>query len=341
VGELTVGAGIVRGLMEVAVSRGAKRQELLKRSGIDPAELQNDDNRVPFSKYVALLRTAKELSNDPALALHFGEAIDMSEMSLVGQVSSNSGTMDDDVALLNRYAPLALEVEGGRDRFHLERIGKQLWFVDARPNPNDIPEITEMVFARAVCGIRRVLGETPMVKIVQVTHAAPEYRAEYDRIFRVPVVFESDRNALLLSERAWWTLRRKVSSRYASRIFRAHAESLLERLNSSKSTRARVERLLMPVLHTGEARMATVACALALSRQTLFRKLRAEGVTFETVLDELRRKMALHYLNTERVSIDETAYRVGFSSPSAFSRAFKRWTGSGPRTYLSEQDSSE
>ena len=59
-------------------------------------------------------------------------------------------------------------------------------------------------------------------------------------------------------------------------------------------------------------------------------KLKAEGVTFETVLDELRCRMALHYLDGQKVSVNETAYLVGFSDPSAFSRAFKRWTGTAP-----------
>ena len=69
-----------------------------------------------------------------------------------------------------------------------------------------------------------------------------------------------------------------------------------------------------------------------MSRQTLFRKLKAEGLTFEKVLDELRHKIALHYLAGKKVSVNETAYLVGFSEPSAFTRAFKRWTGASPRT---------
>nr|MDQ3744920.1 AraC family transcriptional regulator [Acidobacteriota bacterium] len=103
-------------------------------------------------------------------------------------------------------------------------------------------------------------------------------------------------------------------------------------LENSKSTRGRVESLLLPVLHTGEASMDMIARKLGISRQTLFRKLKAEGVTFEQVLDGLRHQMALHYLNGKKVSVNETAYLVGFSDPASFSRAFKRWTGASPRT---------
>ena len=90
---------------------------------------------------------------------------------------------------------------------------------------------------------------------------------------------------------------------------------------------------MIPILHTGDARMDAIAGNLAISRQTLFRRLKAEGTTFENVLDELRHKLALHYLADRKVSINETAYLLGFSEPAAFSRAFKRWTGSSPRAH--------
>src|SRR5215472_16649921 len=71
--EPTVAAGYARGLMELAVSKGASRRVLAQRSGIDPQELQDQDHRIPFAKYVALMEAGKELCHDPALALHFGE----------------------------------------------------------------------------------------------------------------------------------------------------------------------------------------------------------------------------------------------------------------------------
>jgi AraC-like DNA-binding protein len=120
-------------------------------------------------------------------------------------------------------------------------------------------------------------------------------------------------------------------NQYVSRLVNEEAEALLGRLDSTTTTRGRVELVLLPMLPTGKATVEIIAGKLGLSRQTLFRKLKAEGVTFEKVLDELRHKLALHYLDGKGILVKETAYLVGFSHEGAFSRAFKRWTGSSPR----------
>jgi AraC-like DNA-binding protein len=106
---------------------------------------------------------------------------------------------------------------------------------------------------------------------------------------------------------------------------------MLADLESSKSTKGQIERMLLPILHTGDVSMETIARRMGLSRQTLFRRLKAERVTFEQVLDGLRHTMALDYLSARKTSVNETAYLVGFSEAAAFSRAFKRWTGVSPR----------
>ncbi len=89
----------------------------------------------------------------------------------------------------------------------------------------------------------------------------------------------------------------------------------------------------MPILHTGDANIDTIASKMGLNSHTLFLLLKAEDATFEKVLDDLRHKMALDYMNGKKVSVDETAYLVGFSDAAAFSRAFKRWTGLSPSKF--------
>jgi AraC-like DNA-binding protein len=190
-----------------------------------------------------------------------------------------------------------------------------------------------------ICTGRRFMGDKAVLKAVHVTHAEPSYRAEYDRIFRAPVVFRSDRNALLTDD-SWMAQPPPSTSRPILDVLSAHSEALLEKLESSKSTKGRVEGLLMTSLGNGGATMGAIAGQLGLSRQSLFRKLRAEGVTFEEVLDGLRHTLALRYLDGEDLSVKETAFRLGFSEPASFSRAFKRWTGTSPVTVRRKRQSS-
>jgi AraC-like DNA-binding protein len=327
--ELTVAAGLARGLIDLAVSKGASANALAERSGIDPADLADQDNRIPFAKYVALMRAAKVLCNDPALALHYGETNDMSRISVVGLLGHASETMMEAFAQLNRYGRLVVEFDGGPDRFRLERRHGGLWLVDNREHPNDFPELTESTFARMICGPRQ-FGVTQIAKAVHVTHPEPSYRGEYERIYRAPMTFDGGWNALQIDE-AWMFHRVSDQPRYVFGVLSERADTLLKELENSKTTRGRVESLLMPILHKDDASMDAIADKLAVSRQTLFRRLKAEGTTFERVLDELRHRLALQYLSARKVSVNETAYLVGFSDPAAFSRAFKRWTGSSPR----------
>jgi len=93
--------------------------------------------------------------------------------------------------------------------------------------------------------------------------------------------------------------------------------------------RMQIAAHLEPLLASGDIAIDSVARALGLSRQTLYRRLKAEGTTFEQVLDGLRRRLALRFIE-EGMAVKEAAWRLGFSDPAAFSRAFKRWTGRSP-----------
>jgi AraC-like DNA-binding protein len=326
----SVSAGFAGGLLELAVAKGADRNMLLACAGIDPRDLTDQDSRIPFVKYVALMRAGKELTGEPALALHYGE-VNIAKVSIVGLIGQASETMLEAFMQLNRYVRLVVDVDLGTDqRFQVRQERGGVWLVDTRSHSNDFPELTESAFSQLVCGPRNY-GVTQLVKEVHVTHAEPAYRAEYERIFGAPVVFDSHWNAMLIDQR-WMGHRIAALPRYVFGVLSEHADALLKDLESSKSIRGRVESLLMPLLHKGDASMDLIAGKLGLSRQTLFRKLKAEGTTFEKVLDDLRHRLAVDYLSGRKVSVNETAYLVGFSEPASFSRAFKRWTGTSPRT---------
>lgn len=330
--EESVSSGFVLGLLGYAVSRGADRCALLTASEIDPSLLTDRDARLPYARYVALMQAAKAATSDPALALNFGQAVDVAEISVVGLIGKASETMLEAFEQLNRYVRLIIDVRlQGKDRFALRRDTSGLWFTDLRASPNTFPELTESAFSHVVAGPRR-LGMPNWVKEVRVTHPKPAHAADYERTFRAPVLFGGDRNAMRMDESV---VSYPVGQlpRYAFGVLTDHADALISALDASGTARGRVESLLMSVLHKGEANMDAIAAKLGFSRQSLYRSLKSEGATFEQVLDELRHRMALDYLAAKRVSVNETAYLVGFSDPASFSRAFKRWTGKSPSEY--------
>lgn len=94
----------------------------------------------------------------------------------------------------------------------------------------------------------------------------------------------------------------------------------------------KVEQHITSLLGSGPVRIEHVARDLGCSRQTLYRRLKAEGLTFEQVLDGLRRRSALRLVRGRGLTVKEIAYRLGFSDPASFSRAFKRWTGLSPQS---------
>ncbi|HEX6375567.1 MAG TPA: AraC family transcriptional regulator [Allosphingosinicella sp.] len=326
----TVAAGVTRRMLELATARAAGGEALLERSGLAMADLEDHDARIPLAAHIALLRAAKLLCGDPAFALHYGEAVDLAEVSVVGLIGHASETMADAFVQLARYSRLIVDLDLGPDeRFRLVHDETGMWIVDGRPDPDLYPELTEIAFAQMVTGTRR-FGDTPFVQAVEVSHADPGYRAEYERILGAPVTFAAGRNAMRIDP-AWTTRRIALEPRYAFGILSRHADALLARLDEATTMRGRVERLILPVLHKGEVSMEAIAAQAGCSRDTLYRRLKVEGVTFEKLLDALRHRLALDYLGGGKVSVNETAYLVGFSDPASFSRAFKRWTGQSPR----------
>lgn len=326
-GGATVAAGPVRGLLGFAVAKGADRRALLGACGVARADLEDQDARIPFAKYMALMRAAKAQTGDPALALHFGEAVEMADMSIVGLLGMSCETVAEGMTQINRYGQLIVDL-GLAERFRHVHEDDLFWMIDTRPEPEVFPELTESSFARMARGLRVFAGAT-YLKAVHFTYPPPTYRAAYDEVFGVPLTFGSARNALVV-EGSIAARRVALQPRYVFGILCERADMLLQKLESSKTVRGRVEGLLLPVLHTGETGIDTIAAKMAMSRWTLSRRLKDEGVTFERVLDELRQRMALDYLAARKVSVNEAAYLCGFSEAAAFSRAFKRWTGRSP-----------
>lgn len=327
----TASAGFANAFLEFAVARGASRPALLRAAALSPEDLSDPDARVPLGAFQALVKAGKDLTGDPALPLEFGAASDLRHFSIAGLIAHGAANMAEALAQLNRYGRLVADVEGvgAGPRFEIVMEHGHRWMIDRRSNPDAFPELTESTWSRFICWTRRAFPHLTYALAAQVTHAEPAHAQAYERLWQVPVQFGADRNAIRTTLDFDAALV-SPESRYAFGVLVAKGETLLADLQRQTTTSGQVEAFLLPRLHLGALGVEDIAAAMQMSRQTLYRALKAEGTTFAEVLDGLRYKMARQYLEGRRVSINETAYLVGFSDTSSFSRAFKRWTGRAP-----------
>ncbi|MEC7763133.1 MAG: AraC family transcriptional regulator ligand-binding domain-containing protein [Pseudomonadota bacterium] len=329
-------AGFVSGLLDFATEQGAPRDGLLATIGLTAEDLADQDNRVPVAAYQALIAASIETTGDTALLLRHTLESRLETMSVVGQIVHSSASLSHSIEQLNRYMRLMAESDAlaDRDRFSLVQNKGKVWIVDNLPVAGPDYIGLEASFARFISEFRRSFPGVPFALEMEVTYAPPPHVAEYPDLFQIPVTFETTRNALRIDP-IWVTADSEFEpgNAYAFGLFTRHADALLEEIGQSDTIRARIEAQILPDLHKGSLSMDRVARDLGMSRQTLYRRLKDENVTFAEIHDNLRERMARDYLTARKVSVNETAYLLGFSEASSFVRAFKRWTGQSPTAF--------
>ncbi|MCZ8321901.1 MAG: AraC family transcriptional regulator ligand-binding domain-containing protein [Novosphingobium sp.] len=324
----SVAAGMVLGFIDHAAGQGAERTALLRMVGLDP-DAADPNRRVPLDRYAAMIRAAVRQCDNPALPIDFAEHSHFGDLSIVGLIGYSATTMRDALDQLNRFGRLVTDIAvTGPGRFSITPAPGALWLTDHRIDDPPFPELTEMTFVRMVTGTRQ-FGSTPYASLAEVTHADTGTGRALEQALGVPVRFGAAHNRLRVS-REWQEYRIAQYPRYAFALFCAHADSLLAELDAAQSVSGRVERAVLPILHTGLASAERVAQDLGLSGQGLYRALKAEGTTYEELLAALRHRFAKGYLAEGRASLNEITYLLGYSDVSAFSRAFKRTEGVAP-----------
>ncbi|EBA06747.1 AraC family transcriptional regulator [Sagittula stellata] len=332
--DQTMAAGFASAFLDYAVAEGAPRAGLLATARLCEDDLADQDTRIPTAAYQALIAAGIEALNDTSLLLRHVLETRLETMSIVGQIVHASTSFPHSLGQLNRYARLMADVPipGGRDRFEIAREGDTVWLIDHHPGDGSW-NATEASFARFISEFRRSAPEHPFELALEVTYAPPPHANRYPDLFRVPVTFRASRNALRINP-VWLDEAFDGGKDYVFGVFTRHADGLMQALAENDTLRAAVEARVLADLHEGTLSMDRIARDLGMSRQTLYRRLKDEGVTFAEVHDDLRRRMAMDYLSTRKVSVGETAYLLGFSEASAFVRAFRRWTGMSPTAWL-------
>jgi AraC-like DNA-binding protein len=125
----------------------------------------------------------------------------------------------------------------------------------------------------------------------------------------------------------------KLGDASISRFFETHLETIVSGFEENQSLDQRVLPLISRSLSEGVPRISNVASQLAMSARTLQRRLADGGHSYQSLVDEARRRLSARLLAETDYSLNEVAFMAGFADQSAFTRAFKRWEGQTPRSY--------
>lgn len=167
---------------------------------------------------------------------------------------------------------------------------------------------------------------------VYLKHPAPKSIAEHETFFGCPVHFDSDRDALLLSNETL-QVPNKLGDESISKFFESHLEIELSKLEDDSALDRQIRHFVTQSLSEGMPMLSEVARYFGMSGRSLQRRLSELGYSYQTLVDESRQQLAEQLLRETDFSLVEVAFMTGFSEQSAFARAFKRWAGQTPRNF--------
>jgi AraC-like DNA-binding protein len=173
------------------------------------------------------------------------------------------------------------------------------------------------------------------VREIHVMHAAPEYAGAYAHLHS-SVRWCMPHNGIVL-DGALLDRAMRLAQPALQRAFESHAREVASLLTTA---RGRTTEIIVAQIKSGRVNMGALSRALGVSAATLRRRLGEEGTTFRAIVDEARRDLAERRLLDRRLSVGEIAFLVGFSNVAAFSKSFRRWTGTTPSEYRARVDAS-
>ena len=319
-------------LCRLAEERGIGRHELLKAAGIRDAQLGNPDNFITLDQFTELCRQALVRCADPGLGLEFGKRLKFTAHGALSQAAISCDTLEQALRILIKsfrirfaYMSLSFFIEGDEAVLQLDihHDTVELHRFNIEVVLGSLMDVNVLLFGQRLLDGGRCL----------VDYASPDINDQYQQLFGGAVSFDAGVNQLRFRKHLL-NLPMSLSNPVARRVAEAQCEEEMRQMEASSSVTERVVRILESVRDGRLLSLDDVAGQLHVSDRTLRRQLAAEGARFQTLQEAVRHRRALDLLrrNTQ-MAIDEVADQLGYSDPSNFGRAFRKWEGISPSAW--------
>ena len=328
-------------MLQYLTDRGVDAAAVARACGIDLRFPAGPDDRVPGRQVERLWGAAASVTGDPLVGLHMAEAYSPGALDILGYIVLSCRTVGDVLERLSRYTRILndgmrIDVvrEGSLAYCRCTSVPGMDNYLDRSPD-----QAVDTMWAGLARELRRLAAHPLVPTEVWFRHrppATPAAAAEYRRVLGAPTRFGAREDRFILPAAH---LDEQVRSANPSLLaaFEAHADAMLSRMEArgarSQQVAREVAREVARRLKGTVPPLREVARALAMSDRNLQRALRDDGTSFQRLVDEVRRDLAISHLADPATSAGQVGFLLGFSEPSAFHRAFRRWTGKTPSAY--------
>jgi AraC-like DNA-binding protein len=316
------------GLLEAIADGGGTAERVLRNAGVERSTLLRRDGFIRSSTFSRLLEESARSTGDCCFGMHFGARFDPRDIGVLAYVVVNSSTVAAALRNVERY--LHIHHHAPSVSFGIEGKRGYLRYLLRRSENTTIRQHNEYSMAVLLKTLRGAAGTAWMPREIRFVHErnpACDYRA----VFGSRVRFGCASNAVIV-ERDFVECCVAAADPKLYRALRLHLDRALGGTQQEEDGLLEsVRSAIGASLECGDAKLERIAARLTVNARTLERRLKAHGVVYRDLLEDTRRRLALEYLKDKRRTISEIALLLGYSEVSAFSRAFKRWTGSTPR----------
>jgi AraC-like DNA-binding protein len=319
--------GALAAVPRLLAGHGADTAAVLAAAGLPPEALSEPERFIPYASAARLFVEATRATGCPHFGLVIGAAWRLRDLGLLGELVRTGATVRD--ALQAFVAFHQLNSQGAAAYLIETNSHAELGYVPFKPQVDELAPLFDAVIAMGAGFVRELAGEPFRLAAVHLARAAPGDVAPYAEHFRCPVRFDAERS-LMRFERAAMDRRppgadAQLHEQSRSAILAALGDDFLPRVYRA---------LRLQMLH-GVASGDAVAQQLALQRRTFNRRLESHGVTFQTILDDVRYEVGRQLLHETDLPLVEVAVALGYEEAASFSRAFRRWSGVYPGAWRS------
>lgn len=298
--------------------------------GIDPRVLERADIEIPGERYVALWEAAAQ--PNPNVGLELAMQTEFDDFGALGHAQGCAASIEAALRTLHRF--IVVFAQESLFDFAIDAHTVMVEYRVVAPTILQRRQDAEFAIASVLRMLNLLTGCSLRPLRMDFEHPRPADTSVHKRLFQCPLYFNQPSNRIHLPA----DILQLPVLRSNERLYRA-LEPYLERERQERSASdellAQITRMIAADMSSGAPSLMDICERLGLSRRTLQRRLKDQGIEYSALVEDVRRELALAYIKDSDYSMTEISLLVGYAESGSFTRAFRRWTGQSPQQYRS------